>query len=58
MLIAGLSGHICESCITQGYSIVEEEFKANKTEAFKEAPLNILKPIEIKSKLDESEIGQ
>jgi ATP-dependent Clp protease ATP-binding subunit ClpX len=58
MLIAGLSGHICESCITQGYSIVEEEFKANKTEAFKEAPLNILKPIEIKSKLDEYVIGQ
>ncbi len=58
MLIAGLSGHICESCITQGYSIVEEEFKANKTDAFKEAPLNILKPIEIKSKLDEYVIGQ
>ncbi len=58
MLIAGLSGHICESCITQGYSIVEEEFKAAKTDAFKEAPLNILKPIEIKSKLDEYVIGQ
>ncbi len=58
MLIAGLSGHICESCITQGYSIVEEEFKAGKTDAFKEAPLNILKPIEIKTKLDEYVIGQ
>jgi ATP-dependent Clp protease ATP-binding subunit ClpX len=58
MLIAGLSGHICESCITQGYSIVEEEFKAGKTDAFKEAPLNILKPIEIKAKLDEYVIGQ
>ena len=58
MLIAGLSGHICESCITQGYSIVEEEFKTPKTEAFKEAPLNVLKPIEIKAKLDEYVIGQ
>ena len=58
MLIAGLSGHICESCITQGYSIVEEEFKAGKVDAFKDAPLNILKPIEIKAKLDEYVIGQ
>jgi len=58
MLIAGLSGHICESCITQGYSIVEEEFKAGKADAFKDAPLNILKPIEIKAKLDEYVIGQ
>ena len=33
MLIAGLSGHICESCITQGYSIVQEEFNTKKEEA-------------------------
>lgn len=59
MLIAGLSGHICESCITQGYSIVQEEFKGLPGEdTFKDAPLNILKPIEIKNKLDEYVIGQ
>lgn len=58
MLIAGLSGHICESCITQGYSIVQEEFKGLPGETFREAPLNILKPAEIKAKLDEYVIGQ
>lgn len=58
MLIAGLSGHICESCITQGYSIVQEEFKGLPGEKFKDAPLNILKPAEIKAKLDEYVIGQ
>ncbi len=58
MLIAGLSGHICESCITQGYSIVQEEFKGLPGEKFKDAPLNILKPMEIKAKLDEYVIGQ
>lgn len=58
MLIAGLSGHICESCITQGYSIVQEEFKGIPGDKFKDAPLNILKPAEIKAKLDEYVIGQ
>lgn len=58
MLIAGLSGHICESCITQGYSIVQEEFKGLPGEKFREAPLNVLKPAEIKTRLDEYVIGQ
>ena len=41
LLIAGLSGHICESCIAQGYSIVQEEFKGlPEGGTFKEAPLN------------------
>ena len=25
MLIAGISGHICENCVTQAHSIVKEE---------------------------------
>jgi len=59
MLIAGLSGHICESCITQGYSIVQEEFKGVPGDGVSDqAPLNILKPHEIKTKLDEYVIGQ
>jgi ATP-dependent Clp protease ATP-binding subunit ClpX len=59
MLIAGVSGHICESCITQGYSIVQEEFNTSKKES-KSAyqAVNLLKPIEIKEKLDEYVIGQ
>jgi len=59
MLIAGVSGHICESCITQGYSIVQEEMGAvNKAVAKPHEPLNVLKPREIKAKLDEYVIGQ
>jgi ATP-dependent Clp protease ATP-binding subunit ClpX len=59
MLIAGVSGHICESCITQGYTIVQEEMGAgNKTVTKTQEPLNVLKPKEIKAKLDEYVIGQ
>ncbi len=59
MLIAGVSGHICESCITQGYTIVQEEMGAgNKAVAKPHEPLNVLKPKEIKAKLDEYVIGQ
>ena len=59
MLIAGVSGHICESCITQGYTIVQEEMGAgNKAVVKSQEPLNVLKPKEIKAKLDEYVIGQ
>lgn len=60
MLIAGLSGHICESCISQGYSIVQEEL-GGQTPAEKGAvpsELKLYKPHEIKTKLDEYVIGQ
>lgn len=60
MLIAGLSGHICESCISQGFSIVQEEMggqlQADKGIASTE--LKLYKPHEIKTKLDEYVIGQ
>lgn len=58
MLIAGLSAHICESCISQGHSIVMEEMKSLPTEVYAESPVNLLKPADIKSKLDEYVIGQ
>ena len=59
ILIAGLSGHICESCITQGYSIIQEEFNTGKKTGSKpEQPYKIFKPQEIKTKLDEYVIGQ
>ena len=58
MLIAGISGHICENCITQGFSIVQEEFNLQKTTDKKPQDLTILKPKEIKEKLDEYVIGQ
>ncbi|MCE3294620.1 MAG: ATP-dependent protease ATP-binding subunit ClpX [Crocinitomicaceae bacterium] len=59
ILIAGLSGHICESCITQGYSIIQEEFNTGKKTGPKsDQPYKVFKPQEIKTKLDEYVIGQ
>jgi ATP-dependent Clp protease ATP-binding subunit ClpX len=55
LLIAGLSGHICDNCIVQARSIVDEEITSKTSEA---APVNVLKPMEIKEKLDEYVIGQ
>ena len=55
LLIAGLSGHICDNCIVQARSIVDEEITSKTSEA---APVNVLKPAEIKEKLDEYVIGQ
>ena len=57
MLIAGISGHICDSCIGQAQSIVKEELQET-TQSSIEHTLTLLKPIEIKSKLDEYVIGQ
>ncbi|MDG1658570.1 MAG: ATP-dependent Clp protease ATP-binding subunit ClpX [Crocinitomicaceae bacterium] len=55
MLIAGVSGHICESCATQAHTIVKEEnVQTEKTEHV----VNTFKPIEIKEKLDDYVIGQ
>lgn len=56
MLIAGVSGHICESCVTQAHTIVKEESVAPEAEG--EQIVNVMKPIEIKEKLDEYVIGQ
>jgi ATP-dependent Clp protease ATP-binding subunit ClpX len=58
MLIAGLSGHICENCITQGYTIVQEEFNVQKATSSTKQPLTIYKPLEIKERLDAYVIGQ
>lgn len=56
MLIAGVSGHICESCVTQAHTIVKEESVAPEVEG--EQIVNVMKPIEIKEKLDDYVIGQ
>lgn len=56
ILIAGINGHICNYCIEQAHLIVTEEGKEKApTGNFK---LNLLKPSEIKSHLDEYVIGQ
>lgn len=56
MLIAGVSGHICESCVTQAHTIVKEENVV--AESTGEQIVNVMKPLEIKEKLDEYVIGQ
>ncbi|MPQ45623.1 ATP-dependent Clp protease ATP-binding subunit ClpX [Marinifilum sp. N1E240] len=56
LLIAGISGHICDSCIDQAYSIVQEELKNRTDLDLKE--IQLLKPIEIKTFLDQYVIGQ
>ncbi len=56
LLIAGISGHICDSCIEQAYAIVQEELKNRTDINLKE--IQLLKPTEIKAFLDQYVIGQ
>jgi len=56
ILIAGVSAHICEGCTEQADKIIKEEFKTRSTGNFK--PGKMMKPMEIKSHLDEYVIGQ
>ena len=56
LLIAGLSGHICDRCIEQAHDIVLEELQ--KKGDFDVNQIELLKPIEIKKFLDQYVIGQ
>jgi len=56
MLIAGLEGHICDHCIEQAYSIMNEELVSSKSITFD--TINLLKPAAIKHFLDQYVIGQ
>jgi ATP-dependent Clp protease ATP-binding subunit ClpX len=56
MLIAGLEGHICDHCIEQAHSIMNEELGNKKNVPFE--TINLLKPAEIKNFLDQYVIGQ
>ncbi len=56
VLIAGVSGHICESCIQQAHNIIKEEDVNERNNS--SAIVNLLKPVEIKNRLDEYVIGQ
>ncbi len=57
MLIAGVTGHICESCVSQASRIVSEENLVEKGSE-KDKQITVLKPSEIKAKLDDYVIGQ
>lgn len=57
MLIAGVTGHICESCVSQAHTIIKEEDLGAKSDSG-ERIVNVYKPKEIKAKLDDYVIGQ
>jgi ATP-dependent Clp protease ATP-binding subunit ClpX len=57
ILIAGITGHICDVCISQAFKIVNEEAGAQGNQQVQHA-LNVLKPHAIKQHLDEYIIGQ
>lgn len=56
LLIAGISGHICDRCIDQAHSIVQEELGSKAD--FDVNEIHLLKPREIKKFLDLYVIGQ
>lgn len=59
MLIAGINGHICDSCASQASKIVQEELSASPAAVpAAVGSLNLLKPQEIKAHLDQYVIGQ
>jgi ATP-dependent Clp protease ATP-binding subunit ClpX len=57
MLIAGLDAHICDKCVTQANQILAEELNVRKTKSAQTVE-TLLKPIEIKTHLDQYVIGQ
>lgn len=57
VMIAGVTGHICNFCVTQAQTIVKEEVSGKSTKDLA-SQIKLLKPIEIKNHLDEYVIGQ
>ncbi len=55
LLIAGMSGFICDACVEQAYKIIHEE---DKTSDFNVGNLPLPKPQDIKAFLDTYVIGQ
>lgn len=56
-MIAGITGHICDRCIQQAARIVDEEMSSRLRDSVL-GSVNLLKPADIKSHLDEFVIGQ
>jgi len=57
ILIAGISGHICEDCASQAHAIVSEEAKSRPLPV-NEKELELQKPADIKRFIDDFVIGQ
>ncbi len=56
LLISGIDAHICEDCIEQGHEIILQENHKKKKSS--DLNFNLVKPMELKSRLDEYVIGQ
>jgi ATP-dependent Clp protease ATP-binding subunit ClpX len=57
LLIAGVSGHICDACIDQAYTIIKEELKPVE-KPFNIGEIVVKTPVQIKQFLDQYVIGQ
>ena len=57
VFIAGITGHICDLCVAQAENIIQEEQKQQVKSGLVQN-LKLLKPQEIKERLDEYIIGQ
>ncbi|MGB0863288.1 MAG: ATP-dependent Clp protease ATP-binding subunit ClpX [Saprospiraceae bacterium] len=57
ILVAGIEGHICETCVEQAQDIIAEELNANK-QNFEVFLPDTVTPRDIKSYLDQFVIGQ
>jgi ATP-dependent Clp protease ATP-binding subunit ClpX len=58
LLIAGISGYICDMCAEQAHVIVNETFKGSEKQPTNFALANLPKPKQIKEFLDQYVIGQ
>lgn len=59
MLIAGIDGHICESCVEQAFEIINEELKVKSTAKTSDFSIHSgITPADIKTFLDQYIIGQ
>ncbi len=57
VLIAGITGHICDQCIQQAQNILNDEMNSKLKNTIN-SHLTLLKPVEIKKFLDQYVIGQ
>lgn len=58
ILIAGQDGHICENCVEHAQEIIDQELHLKEDPQTQGFSLNVKKPMEIKTFLDEYVIGQ
>lgn len=57
VMVSGLDGHICDHCVEQAHQVVKQEVRSKGSKSAQFA-LNLIKPAEIKSHLDQYVIGQ